>query len=230
MSAAATWGLRGYDLEPVHVMRERSGPWRSQLAIVHEPTLLLPEHVVRRGAMRVTTPSRTLFDIAAYVEVDRLARAVDEALVLRLTNTKALHRMLDVLGVRGRPGITNMRVVLDERGTEYRPPESNLERRVMDVLATAGFPAFDRQVDVGDESGWIARVDFLCRSLRFILFVDGDRWHSTISDRAADHHQALRLDRAGFSVWRISEALALGPSARLADSVRDGLRLARRAS
>ena len=45
---------------------------------------------------------------------DQLARAVDATLVRRLTNTRALHQMLDVLAKRGRRGIAVMRQVLDE--------------------------------------------------------------------------------------------------------------------
>ena len=88
----------------------------------------------------------------------------------------------------------------------YRPPESHLEARVQKIVVDGGLPAPERQVDVGDDDGWIARVDFLFRALRLILFVDGDFWHSTISDRAADADQQARLERAGFQVERISEA------------------------
>jgi very-short-patch-repair endonuclease len=229
-SAASFWGYRGYDVQPIHAIRARCGTRRSTLAILHEPRLLLREHVTRRGPIPLTTPSRTLFDLASMVDAERLARAVDDALVQRQTNAFALHRMLELFARRGRTGITAMREVLEVRGHDYRPPESNLERRVMKALSDGGLPPFERQVDVGDHEGWIARVDFLCRALRFVLLVDGDRWHSMLSDRAADDRQAMRLERAGYTVWRIPETVALSPPAHIVASVREGLVLARRAS
>jgi very-short-patch-repair endonuclease len=227
-TAAAYWKVRGHKIWPIHVVRRRSGTRRTTLATIHEPRVLLPEHITRRGPIPLTTPSRTLFDLASMLDADRLARAVDDALADRLTNTQALHHMLALFARQGRTGIAAMREVLDARDHEYRPSESSLERRVMTVLADDGFPPFERQVDVGDAGGWIARVDFLCRALRFILFVDGDRWHSMLSDRLSDVRQELRLRCAGYTVWRISEAVALGPRARLVAAVHEGLVLARR--
>jgi very-short-patch-repair endonuclease len=206
LSAAAVFRVPGYTITPVHVTRADERNKRpSNLGIVHEPKLLLPEHLVRRGALLVTTGTRTLFDLASMVHVDRLARAVDAMMVRRYTNPMALHEMLRVLAKRGRTGITAMRDVLRERPPGYRPPESHLEARVQRIITDAGLPCPERQVDLGDDDGWIARVDFLCRHLNLVLFVDGDFWHSALTDRAGDAAQQQRLERAGFQVERIAE-------------------------
>ena len=206
-SALALYRIPRFSVSPVHVTRGAERNRReSNLAFVHEPKLLRPNHFARRGPLVFTSPTRSLFDVARSLTADQLARAVDATLVRRLTNTRALHQMLDVLAKRGRSGIAVMRQVLDERPLGYRPPESHLEARVQKIVVDGGLPAPERQVDVGDDDGWIARVDFLFRALRLILFVDGDFWHSTISDRAADADQQARLERAGFQVERISEA------------------------
>jgi very-short-patch-repair endonuclease len=158
------------------------------------------------GPLRVTTPSRVLFDLAGIVHPARLARSVDDALAKRLTNVRALHALLDVLAQRGRAGIRAMRVVLAERPPGWRAPESHLEARTQQILRDGGLPPFERQVDVGDDDGWIGRVDFLERRNSVVLQVDGDRWHSSLLDRVADAEQTARLHRAGFVVARVTEA------------------------
>jgi very-short-patch-repair endonuclease len=205
-TAAALFRHPGYSVDPVHVTRAKERNKRpSNLGIVHEPKLLLPSHLTRRGPLPITSPSRTLFDIAAMVHIEKLARTVDGMIVRRYTNTTALHQMLRVLQCRGRTGITAMRAVLADRPIGYKPPESRLEAQVAQAIEHAGLPRPNRQVDVGDDEGWIARVDFLLRPVRLIIFVDGDFWHSTLSDRANDAVQQARLERAGFSVVRIDE-------------------------
>jgi very-short-patch-repair endonuclease len=206
-TSAALWVLPSHDLLPAHVMRlSRRHRRSSNLGIVHEPKLLLPSHIASMGPLRLTTPSRTLFDLAAELHIDRLRRTTDDVLAKRLSNVRALHEMLKVLARRGRAGIANMRIVLEERPIGYRPPESHLESRVQQILRGAGLHGFERQIDVGDDDGWIGRVDFLERDTGTILQADGDRWHSQLVDRLADAAQTERLERAGFHVVRVTEA------------------------
>jgi very-short-patch-repair endonuclease len=205
-TAAALWRLPGYDIEPVHITRmSRRHRRSSNLGVVHEPKLLLPQHVAPMGPLQVTSPSRLLFDLAAWVHVDKLARTTDDVLVKRHTNVRALHEMLRLLGKRGRAGIRKMRAVLDERPPGYRPPESHLESRVQVLLRRAGLWGFERQIDIGDDDGWIGRVDFYERDTLTILQVDGDRWHTGLVDRLTDAAQVARLERAGFAVIRVTE-------------------------
>jgi very-short-patch-repair endonuclease len=206
-TGGALWAQPGYQLAPHHASRLLRGNRAStSLAIIHEPKRLLPTHLAQVGPIPVTTPSRTLFDLAGMIHPGKLARSVDDALVKRLTNVRALHEMLDELAERGRPGIRAMREVLRDRPMGYRPPESHLEARTQHILRKAGLPEFERQVDVGDEAGWIGRVDFLYRPRHLILMVDGHRWHSALLDRLADDAQSARLVRAGFEVIRVSES------------------------
>ena len=64
-----------------------------------------------------------------------------------------LHRLLEEIGRRGRPGTALMRAVLEDRPPGYVPAESGLESRFARLLVEAGEPALARQVDVGGTTG-----------------------------------------------------------------------------
>ena len=122
--------------------------------------MLLPDHhVVVLDGIPTQVPARALFDVAGTQRrgaelpwfVERMERMVDNAWSARLVSGATLHAMLDELAQRGRAGIRVMRQVLSTRGLDYIPPASNLEARVIKILADGGLPPMRRQVDTGDE-------------------------------------------------------------------------------
>jgi len=68
----------------------------------------------------------------------RAARALDDTWRRRLVSGRSLRRLLDDASVQGRNGVRVLRALLDERGHDYVPPASNLERRFASILAEAG--------------------------------------------------------------------------------------------
>lgn len=205
-SAAALWGLPGFDTFPIHVTRPRRRARRpSTLAVVHEPLRLPESHLTSVRGVPVTTGARTIFDLAGTVRPGRAERALDNALSRNVTTLGELTRVVDELGGRGVPGTASMRRFLAARGRGYVAPESGLEARCFGWLADAGFPPLDRQVPVGDAAGLIGRVDGLCRDLPVIVEVDSHRHHSSLLDRAADARRDERLSAAGYEVVRIQE-------------------------
>ena len=84
-----------------------------------------------------------------------------------------------------------------------------------------------RQVELGGRE-WLGRVDFVAVELPLIVFVDGERWHSSVLDRAADARQQAELEDAGFIVVRIPEYDVWHDVAAVARNVRAGWLRARR--
>ena len=74
-----------------------------------------------------------------------------------------------------------------------------------DVLDTAGYRDIERQVPVYDDLGFVARVDFGDRRRRLAIEVDSDRFHHGLIDRRMDAHKTARMERAGWTVIRITE-------------------------
>lgn len=230
-AALAWWGLPGFQLDDPHVTHPRDGVHRTaRMAHRVHDVVVLPHHHVRvLEGVPIVVPARALFDLAGQrgVHEKRVERAIDNAWAKRLVSGRSLHNMLDELGQRGRPGIRLMRKLLKERGPDYVPPASGLENRTAQILQEAGEPPLRRQANVGDETGWIGRVDFIDDVLPFILEVQSERFHSSLLDQQSDKERLARLAAAGFVVAEVTDTDVWHRKHRVVDAVRRGRHEAR---
>ena len=96
-----------------------------------------------------------------------------------------------------------MREVLADASLETGLLDSNLERRVLRLLADAGLPnpivqqRFDLSPDVG-----VVRVDFWYPQARLVVEVDGPH-HGLPLQRAKDSRRDAAFARRGIAVLRI---------------------------
>jgi len=134
-SAGWLWNLLAGPLEPFDVLRagaKRAGP----ATIALHRTVELPpgERTIHRG-IPVTTPARTLLDLAATGGPGQLELALDEAPALRLVE----RAQLDALAASGRRGAARLRALLDDApGYTRGEAERLLRRLIRDArLATA---------------------------------------------------------------------------------------------
>ena len=202
-SAAAWWDLPGFFLEELHVTRFARGEFHeSRLGTVHRPRKLTASQVTTHRGVPVTTPVRTLFDLAAWFPPGRVERAMDHAWSKRLVTMELLTVTLRELAQRGRTGIRLMRRLIQAR--EGIPPtDSGLERRFEQIVEDAGDRPFERQVQLGAD-GILARADFFDPRERIAVFIDGAAFHTALLDRDADDRQTRALEREGFTVLRFS--------------------------
>jgi very-short-patch-repair endonuclease len=197
-SAAWFWGAPGYEPTPIEATgrRRRVAPADVRLASVHVPRRLLAAHWVEVDGLSVTTPTRTVFDLAGLRDVHpkRVERTLDTFWAKGRVSRASLETMLADLARRGRAGIGLMRELIASRSEHYRPPESGAESRFQQLATEAGLADFVRQQDVGDEERWIGRVDFLDPDRKLVVEVDPALHHGSLSDQRhdADRHDALR--------------------------------------
>jgi hypothetical protein len=225
-SALGWWDVPGFPLDELDVTHERDGVHRpARLAQRVHDVVLLPDHHVRTlDSVPVVVPARALFDIAGqpHVHPKRVERAVDNAWARRLVSGAALRAMLDELAQRGRPGIRLMRELLKDRGRDYVPPASGLEGRVDQILRDAGQRPLRRQVDAGDDVGWIGRVDFADDEVPFLLEVQSERFHRSLVDERSDRVRLDRLAAAGFEVATVTDIDVWHRTWQVVHAVRDG--------
>jgi len=228
-TAAALWGVPGDRLTPVHVARPVGLTGRrSDLAVLHEVAGLRPHHVTELDQVPIVRPEVVVLQLCAREHADRAARALDNLWRRRLTSGPSLRRTLDELAGQGRNGVRLMRELLDERGDDYVPPDSNLERRFESVLQRACEPGMRRQVDAGGDR-WVGRVDFRDPQLPLVVEVQSELYHSALTDRVADAARVAALRSAGFEVVEVSEEQVWHRPAEVVQAVREARRRLREA-
>ena len=174
-SAAALWRL--IDGWPEQVEVTAPGRHRRPGVLAHQTRSLPPSQVTRHRDLPVTTPARTLLDLAESLPEHELVRAVNEAQVLRVVTADDLVSTL--IGAHGRHGAPRLRAIVAPGDA---PTES-----VLEDLAVAWLERYD--VPRPERNQWIAgkRVDMLWRAERVIVELDGRTFH--------DHPQAFERDR-----------------------------------
>ena len=191
LNAAVVWDLLGRRDGPVHVLT--AGPHRRAPngVIVHRTSDLPPTDTTTRHAIPITTPTRTLLDLAAHASRRDLERALAQAEVNRLVRPDELKAR-----AAGRRGAKTLRDLLDEPPAFTR---SEAERRLLALIARAGLPRPRTNVRV---AGY--EVDALWPGQRLVAEVDGYAFHA---HRAAFERDRLRdadLQTAGLRVLRFT--------------------------
>jgi very-short-patch-repair endonuclease len=206
-SACGMFRVLGYTIEPVHVLTDRH-PNRGggHLGLIHSTVRWQPSDITIVRGIPVTTPLRTLCDLAIRIRPDKLSLTCDRMLGQRLLRLDQLRGLAPFLPEGSRnPAVKALTRLIEARPPGYRPAESGLERRFEKIIADAGEAPFERQVNLGDDDGWIGRVDFVDRTNRIVVEVQSDLFHSGLVDRARDRERIARLRRAGWMVVEVWE-------------------------
>jgi Protein of unknown function (DUF559) len=198
-SAAALWGIRPVPGGRVEVTLPRALRSRPGLK-VHRALLADDERTAAR-AIPVTTPPRTLLDLAAILDLRSLRRAVDEAEVLRLSDTLSL----DALLTRHprRRGTRALREILAAGRLRASITRSELEDRFLAFLDGVGLPRPEVNVPLRLSGRWI-EADCVWRRQRVIVELDGHASHATGAAFERDRARDRILQAAGWRVVRIT--------------------------
>ncbi len=149
---------------------------------------LQPEEVTRRKGIPITTPARTIYDLASTATPRGMERAYAEALERKLTTPGKVRAILR--DHPHRPGTLRLRALLD-RGKPRRT-RSEAEERFLALVRKAQLPkpAVNRVI-----SGY--EVDFLWRKARLVVEVDGFAYHSSQRAFEGDRRRDAVLAAAG---------------------------------
>jgi len=169
----------------------------------HASLWLPPSHVTVYDSIPVTTAARTIFDLAGIEPAGRVAIALDDALSRKLCTLREINQVFFALAGRGRRGTVAMREMLGQRGEDYVPPSSALERLARRVFDEYGLEMPTFEVDLGD-GDWIGRVDCVWRDAKLIVELDSERHHGSKSARDADRTRDNRLMASGWRVLRVT--------------------------
>ena len=183
-----TWPARPHVTSPD---RNRTAPDGIEL---HRVRSLPPQHVMTRHGLRVTTPERTLVDLAEVLDEQALAQAVGQAEFRRLLRPGRLERTMTEC--RGRHGLRRLKDVV-QPGPQ--PTLSEMERRFLALVRAAELPA----PVVNRQLGGV-RPDFRWPEQRLIVETDGWDGHGGRMARERDTVRDTRLQIEGYRVMRLT--------------------------
>ena len=193
-AAAAVWELlpaRGGLVE----VTLTEGHRRAQSGLVVHQAPLRGDEIADAGGLRVTSPARTLLDLAATLPRHELDRAANEAQVLGLTAPAEMRALLARTTSRHR-GAATLRAVVT---AGPRLSRSELERRMHALADRVGLPRPRNQARV---LGYT--VDFLWPRERVIVETDGFGAHGTRMRFESDRSRDAALQAAGYRVLRFT--------------------------
>jgi very-short-patch-repair endonuclease len=189
-SAAAAWDLRPLATGAIHVaVAGRAGRMNRAGIRLHRPRTLERHDIATREGIALTTPARTIIDLAATLQGRPLEQVLDLA---------EQRRLVDFAELRARPLPPSLQAVLSLY-TDTTPTRSALEERFLKLCDDHGI----RRPDVNTRVEGI-EVDFAWRDARLIVEVDGYRYHRAPSAFETDRERDVILALAGWRVLRFT--------------------------
>jgi very-short-patch-repair endonuclease len=190
-SAAAAWELRPLGAGAIHVTVAGDGGRKRHAGLrVHRSRTLAPHDITTHCGIPITTPARTIIDLARTLKGRPLETALDRA---------EQRRLLDFADLTRRPIPPSLQAVLSVYiATVTR---SELEERFLQLCADHGLPRPETNARI---EGY--EVDFVWRGKRLIVEVDGYAYHRSPSSFEADRERDVVLKLAGWTVLRFTWA------------------------
>jgi very-short-patch-repair endonuclease len=213
LAAGVLLGLLGERGLRIDVTVPGSGGRRRRGAVIIHRGPLPDTDVTIKHGIPVTTPARTLIDLADLLPRRRLERALDEAAYLRL----------DVTDLQPRPGRRGSGTLAElvrrhEAGTTRT--RSDLEERMLRLLRRFRLPTPEVNSSI---EGYVA--DFVWRQERLIVETDGWAAHGTRHAFERDRRRDADLLAAGWRVLRVSNDRLEREPEWVAERVAEALRV-----
>ncbi|MDT8342314.1 MAG: DUF559 domain-containing protein [Longimicrobiales bacterium] len=196
--------------DPVEVLVRGVVPVR-RAGILARRTVSLPgSDVTSIDGIPVTAVARTLVDLGLVLDSLSLERVVAHAEREGLVDRPGLVAAAEA--ARGRPGAPRLRSIVDG-GFEPALTRSEAEVRFLHLVREARLPPPEVNVRlIGYE------VDFLWRTRRIAVEVDGYRFHSSRRQFRTDRRRDSQLAAAGVQVIRLTwEQIVEEPLATIAE-------------
>ena len=197
VSAGAAWAIRPSASRTIHVLLVGLGGRERRDGIrLHRCRSLPADEVTTLDGLPITTPARTLLDLAAGgLRGRRLEAAVDRAERRRLLDFADLWKLLE--RYPGRPGTPSLKAVLDRyRGGDTR---SELEELLAELCDAHGLP---RPLENCVIEGKVR--DFYWPHARLIVEADSYAWHRSPSALDDDRERDVELTLAGYRTLRFT--------------------------
>jgi very-short-patch-repair endonuclease len=164
---------------------------------IHRPRTLGDDEVTSRHGIPITTPARTVLDLAATVSERELQRVLDEAQVHRLASVPSLVAVAKIH--RGRPGAGPLTRALDDHTPGTTLTRSALEERFIALCRSHDLPRPEVNARIAGRE-----VDFVFGRHGVVVETDGWRFHGHRAAFERDRRRDAALTRAGYRTLRFT--------------------------
>jgi very-short-patch-repair endonuclease len=198
-SAGSLWGMLRSARAVTDVTNVRRH--RSRAGVQLHRSRLPSDEVTSVEGIPITSPPRTLLDLAAMLDAPALERALEQTEALRLTDSLSLDDIL--MRHPRRPGAAALREIL---ATGYAPStvtRSKLEDRFLSFLADYRLPRPRVNAWIEVRGRWM-ECDCVWPSHRLVVELDSRRFHGTRAAFERDRARDRVLQAAGWRVVRIT--------------------------
>jgi very-short-patch-repair endonuclease len=170
--------------------------------VVHESRRLDSRDIQLVDGIPVTTPERTLLDLASqFPRANYLEFIVQAARRKRLLTHESTKAMFDRHARRGLKGVSALRETLERWNPESRPTDSEMETLLLQAVRRSGLPEPVVQYEVVDRAGcFVARPDAAYPDSHIAIEYDSKQEHSDEFQLASDARRRNRLQAAGYAV------------------------------
>lgn len=201
-TAAAWWGLDGARPDTVEFVTPRVRRGLDPRYALHTTTRWDQRDILTHRGVRTVGVTRTIIDLASDGQPARaIEAAIDSGVRMRLTTVPRIVERMNRLAATRLKGVRLLRELLLDSGGE-----SVLERRLLQLLRSAGLPRPRCQVIHRSPGGPVRRVDFEFTAARVIVEVSGRLGHSSDADRRRDARRRNQLQHDGFMVLEFTTA------------------------
>jgi hypothetical protein len=228
-TAAAILGCRDMPRQVVHVTiptTARIGPLPSWIKVHWTSWRLAGDVLIRPDGLRLSSPLRTLFDLAAKLNRFALERVAEDLWHLKLLDPADAFTYLDCVRRSGRGGVARFEEWLERVRLRARPAQSGLELDVIQAIRDIGLPEPERQHPLVLNSGEPIHLDVAWPDIQFGLEPGHSWWHGGDLQVRKDIARDNACGEIGWFIRRLDEALRadLGATARLVKALYDSRR------
>ncbi len=202
-TAAALWQLDGVKLDRI----EMSGPiqqHRVEWLLVHRTTPIPRQMQRTRNGLPLTSPARTLVDLAAVCGEDELERAIEHAFRRRIASVHEVHHALRRMPTQGKAGTGRVMRLL-EGGLFSTEMHSELERQALRMFRRFGLPEPICNYEVVADDFVLGFVDFAWPKAKVIVEAEGFQFHSGREAWESDINRYNAMALRGWTVLRLTQ-------------------------
>jgi very-short-patch-repair endonuclease len=154
----------------------------------------------------------TLLHLGAVWPFERVESVTHDALIRKRLTASDLAFLLERMGRRGRDGTASLRAIVRQSVPDARL-ESELERRLLDLIRVAGLPQPLLQYELATPVGPV-RLDFAWPEIRLAPEADGRRWHADAQQVRHDNRRSNAIQAAGWAHLRYGWDAVVGHAAQ----------------